>query len=92
MCLILFFLVLVVDFKFLEVLKLVLRQEKWDNHFRGVLSFPLCFSCFISLREMLCSSLGRGAQIMVESALDFFSILCYTCLCLCFMCFVSHMS
>ena len=26
---------------------------------------------------------------MVESTLDFFSILCYTCLCLCF---VSHMN
>ena len=89
MCLILFFLVLVVDFRFLEVLKLVLRQEKWDNHFKGVLSFPLCFSCFISLREMFCSSLG--GQIVVESALDIFSILCYTCLSLC-LCFVSHMS
>ena len=29
---------------------------------------------------------------MVESALDFFGILCYTCLCLCFVCLVSHMS
>ena len=85
--LILFCVVLVVIFRFLEVLKLVLRQEKWDDHFRGVLSFPSCFSCCISLREMLCSSL-RG-QIVVESALDFFNILCYTCLCLCC---VSHMS
>ena len=81
---------LVVLFRFLEVLKLILRQEKWNDHFREVLSFPICFSCFISLREMFCSSL-RG-QIMVESALDFFSKLCYVYLCLCFVCFVSHMS
>ena len=78
------------EFRFLEVLKLVLSQEKWDNHFRGVLSFPLCFSCSISLREMFYSSLG--GQIVVESALDFFSILCYTCLCFCFVCFASYMS
>ena len=58
-----------------------------NDHFWGVLSFPPCFSCSISLRELFCSSLG--GQIVVELALDFFSILCYTCLCLCF---VSHMS
>ena len=84
---ILFCFVLVVVFRFLEVLKLVLRQEQWDNHFRGILSFPHYFSCSISLREMFCSSLG--GQIVVESALDLFSILCYTYFCLCF---VSHIS
>ena len=56
-----------------------------DDHFRGVLSFPPCFPCSISLRELFCSRLG--GQIMVESTLDFFSTLCYTCLC-----FVYHMS
>ena len=85
---------LVVLFRFLEVLKLVLKQEKWDDHFRGVLFFPPCFSCYISLREMFCSSLVCvwgcvGEHIVVESALDFFGILYYTCLCLCF---VYHMS
>ena len=80
---------LFVLFRFLEVLKLVLRQEKWDDHFRGVFFFHPCFSCYISLREMFCSSLGGGAQIVVESALNFFGILYYTCLCLYF---VYHMS
>ena len=58
-----------------------------DNHFKGVLSSPPCFSCSISLRELFCSSLG--VQIVVELTLDFFGILYYTCLCLCF---VYHMS
>ena len=71
---------LVVIFMFLEVLKLVLRQEKWDDHFKGVHSFPPCFSCSISLKEMFCSSLG--GQIVVESALDFLIVLCYSFLCL----------
>ena len=56
-----------------------------DDHFKGDLSFPSCFSCSISLRELFCSSLG--GKVVVESTLDFFSTLCYTCLCLCL---VSH--
>ena len=50
-----------------------------------------------SIKEMLCSSLG--GQNVIESALDFLSVLCfvlcYTCLCfsfLSFVCFVSLMS
>ena len=50
-------------FRFLEVVKLVLRQKKWDNHFRGVLSFSLCFSCSISLRGFFFSSLGGQIEL-----------------------------
>ena len=46
-----------------------------DDHFKGVLSFPPCFLCSISLRKLFYSSLG--GQIVVELALDFFSTLCY---------------
>ena len=52
------FFFLVVIFRFLEVIKLVLRQEKWDDHFKGVLFFPHCFSCSISLREMFFFKFG----------------------------------
>ena len=82
---------LVVLFRFLEVLKLVLKQEKWDDHFRGVLFFPPCFSCYISLREMFCSSLGGGGgggageHIVVESALDSL-VSCIIHVCVCVLC------
>ena len=74
---------LVVLFMFLEVLKSVLRQGKWDNHLCGVLSFPPWFSCSISLRELFCSCLG--GQIVVESTWDFFSTLCVH-VCVCVLC------
>ena len=57
------------------------RDEMINDHFRGILSFPSCFSCSISLRELFCSSLGVGGgggggrQIVVESTLNFFSTL-----------------
>ena len=78
---------LVVLFRFLEVLKLVLRQETRLS-LQGSPLFPSFFMLYFIEGNVL---FNFGGKFVVESALDFFSILCYTCLCLC-LCFVSHMS